>query len=237
MEALHQTRILVIDDDLQILELLHGALTRAGFTVEVASNGRDGLRLASQNPFDALIIDIMLPDMDGLEVLQRLRGQAIDTPVLILSGKDHVEDRVTGLNIGADDYLVKPFAFTELLARVHSLLRRVRSPQPITHLQVADLNLDLVARRAFRGDEAIDLRPVEFHLLECLMRHSGEVIGRQDLLQRVWGYSTPSSTNVVEVHICRLREKIERAGQPQLIHTVRGAGYVLKADTEDHEPA
>jgi two-component system, OmpR family, response regulator len=237
METLHQARILVIDDDPQILEALRGALTMAGFTIDVASNGRDGFRLACQNLFDALIIDLMLPDMDGLEVLQHLREQAIDTPVLILSGKDHVEDRVAGLNTGADDYLVKPFAFAELLARVHSLLRRVRSSQPITRLQVADLNLDLVARRAFRGDDAIDLRPVEFHILEFLMRRPGEVVGRQDLLQHVWGYSTPSSTNVVEVHICRLREKIERAGQPQLIHTIRGVGYVLKADIEDHKPS
>ncbi len=232
MESSHPGRVLVVDDDEQLLEALRRALTLADYEVDVASNGPDGFRLASKGPYDVIIIDLMLPGMDGLEVLQRLRRQAIETPVLILSGRDGVDDRVAGLSIGADDYVVKPFAFVELLARVRSLRRRARSSQSSTRLRAADLTLDLVTRRAFRGDEVIDLRPIEFLMLECLMRRSGEVISRKELVQHVWGYSSPSSTNVVEVHICRLREKIEKPEREPLIQTVRGSGYMFKPAAE-----
>jgi len=228
MESSHPGRVLVVDDDEQLLDVLRQALTLAGYKVDVADNGPEGLELASRGPYDVLVIDVMLPGMDGLEVLQRLRRQAVDTPVLILSGRDGVDDRVAGLSIGADDYVVKPFALAELLARVHSLRRRARSSQASARLQIADLTLDLITRRVLRGREVIDLRPIEFLMLECLMRRSGEVVSRKELVQHVWGHSSPSSTNVVEVHICRLREKIERPGQEPLIHTVRGSGYVLK---------
>ena len=228
MESSHPGRVLVVDDDEQLLDVLRQALTLAGYEVDMADNGPEGLELASRGPYDVLVIDVMLPGMDGLEVLQRLRRQAVDTPVLILSGRDGVDDRVAGLSIGADDYVVKPFALAELLARVHSLRRRAQSSQASARLQVADLTLDLITRRVLRGREVIDLRPIEFLMLECLMRRSGEVVSRKELVQHVWGHSSPSSTNVVEVHICRLREKIERPGQEPLIHTVRGSGYVLK---------
>ena len=228
MESSRPGRVLVVDDDEQLLEALRRALTLAGYAVDVADDGPEGLKLASIGPYDVIIIDVMLPGMDGLEVLQRLRRQAIETPVMILSGRDGVDDRVAGLIVGADDYLVKPFAFAELLARVHSLRRRARSSTSSARLQAADLTLDLLARRVMRGGEVIDLRPIEFLMLECLMRRSGEVVSRKELVQHVWGHSSPSSTNVVEVHICRLRDKIERPGQEPLIHTVRGSGYVLK---------
>jgi len=228
MESSHPGRVLVVDDDEQLLDVLRQALTLAGYEVDMADNGPEGLELASRGPYDVLVIDVMLPGMDGLEVLQRLRRQAVDTPVLILSGRDGVDDRVAGLSIGADDYVVKPFALAELLARVHSLRRRARSSQAGARLQIADLTLDLITRRVLRGREVIDLRPIEFLMLECLMRRSGEVVSRKELVQHVWGHSSPSSTNVVEVHICRLRDKIERPGQEPLIHTVRGSGYVLK---------
>ncbi|HAA04738.1 MAG TPA: DNA-binding response regulator [Syntrophobacteraceae bacterium] len=227
MESQHPGRVLVVEDDERVREFVCHALTRVGYSVEGVGDGPGGLRLASSGRYDVLIVDVMLPGMDGLELLQRLRRQAIETPVLILSGKDDVGDRVAGLDVGADDYLVKPFEFAELLARLRSLLRRARSSQSSTRLQVADVILDLVTRRAFRGDEAIELRPIEFHMLECLMRRSGEIVSRKELVQHVWGYSSPSSTNVVEVHICRLREKIEKPGLEPLIQTVRGAGYIL----------
>jgi DNA-binding response OmpR family regulator len=232
MEAPHPGRVLVVDDDEQLLEALRRALTLAGYEVDVADNGPEGLKLASRGPYDVIVIDVMLPGMDGLEVLQRLRRQTIETPVLILSGRDGVDDRVAGLSSGADDYVVKPFAFAELLARVHSLRRRARSSQFSARLQAADLTLDLLTRRVFRGGEVIDLRPIEFLMLECLMRRSGEVVSRKELVQHVWGYSSPSSTNVVEVHICRLREKIEKPEREPLIQTVRGSGYVFKPTVE-----
>jgi two-component system, OmpR family, response regulator len=227
MDSPTKDRILIIEDDPDITQFVSQGLTEEGFEVEVASTGTEGLERAMEGVHDALVLDIMLPLMDGLEVLQRLRGRSIETPVLILSAKREVDDRVRGLKAGGDDYLVKPFAFAELLARIETLLRRARGAQEPLKLKVADLVLDLLSRKAYRGEDEIDLQTQEFGLLEYLMRNSGQVVTRTQILQRVWGYSFNPSTNIVDVHICRLREKIERQEKPKLLRTVRGAGYML----------
>jgi len=223
-------RVLFIEDDLQIADFVKQGLTEAGCEVEVVHDGLDGFALALQGEYQVLVLDIMLPGMNGLELLQKLRDRGIDKPVLILSAKRSIADRVLGLRAGGDDYLVKPFAFAELLARVESLLRRARGSREPVRLKVADLTLDLLGRRAYRGGEEIDLQPQEFSLLEYLMRNCGQVVTRTQILQNVWGYDFNPSTNVVEVHVCRLREKIERTDRSKLLRTVRGAGYILADD-------
>jgi two-component system, OmpR family, response regulator len=232
MEGIQPVRILMVEDDRQIADFVSRGLAQAGFTVDIARNGLDGLELATGGTHDVVILDITLPGMDGLELLRRIRSQETDVPILIVSGKSSVDDRVTGLQMGGDDYLSKPFAFAELLARIQSLLRRTRGSQGLVRLQVADLAIDLLSRRTFRGEQAIDLQPREFALLEYLMRNSGRVVTRTEILQRVWGYDFHPSTNVVEVHVCRLRAKVEAPGKPKLLKTIRGVGYALSDDTQ-----
>jgi two-component system, OmpR family, response regulator len=226
--------ILVVEDDLQIMEFLQQGLTAAGFAVDVATDGASGLELAMRATYDAMILDIMLPGIDGLELLQRLRAADVHTPVLILSAKRSVDDRVIGLRTGGDDYLTKPFAFAELLARIEGLIRRAGGSEEPVRLSFADLILELLSRRVFRGEKEIKLQAREFAILEYFVRNHGHVVTRTQLLQHVWGYNFNPATNVVEVHVCKLREKIEIPGKPKLLETVRGVGYIL-TEKEDAE--
>lgn len=225
-------RILVVEDDDQLAQYVVKGLAEANFTVDRTSDGRDGLFLASDGAFDVIILDRMLPGMDGLAVLKALRAADIGTPVLMLSALGQTDDRVEGLTAGADDYLGKPFAFTELLARVQALMRRsVGGPvQQTPVLRCADLELDRLARQVRRGKRKIAMQPREFRLLEYLMLHEGEVVTRTMLLEAVWDYHFDPGTNVVDVHISRLRRKIDDDEPQPLLHTVRGAGYRLSAD-------
>ncbi len=221
-------RALVVEDDAAIAEFVARGLHEAGFAVDRAVDGDDGLVAASRQPYDVAIVDLMLPKRDGLALIEQLRRQGIATPVLILSARRSVDDRVTGLQAGGDDYLTKPFAFAELLARVQALVRRAtRAPEP-TALSFQDLTLDLLSRRVARGDAAIELRPREFALLEYLMRHPGKVISKTMILSHVWEYNFDPQTNIVDVLVSRLREKIDRPFERKLLHTVRGVGYVLR---------
>jgi len=221
-------RLLVIEDDRTIASFLVKGLQEAGFAVDHAEDGRTGLRLALTEPYDAAVVDVMLPGMDGLSVIEELRRQKVRTPVLILSARQSVDDRVRGLQAGGDDYLVKPFAFSELLARVQALIRRSTGETQPTRLVVRDVSLDLVSRRVERAGTVIDLRPREFALLEYLMRNAGRVVSKTMIMEHVWNYSFDPRTNVVDVLVFRLREKIDRGFEPKLIQTVRGIGYVLK---------
>jgi two-component system OmpR family response regulator len=222
-------RVLVIEDDADAAEYLAKGLRESGHGAEVAGNGREGLLRAASEPFDALIVDRMLPGIDGLSLVQHLRATGHGMPVLFLSALGEVDDRVKGLRAGGDDYLVKPFAFSELLARVENLGRRQASPPVATHLKVGTLELDLLSRKVTRDGQTIDLQPREFQLLETLMRHPGQVMTRTMLLEKVWDYHFDPQTNVIDVHISRLRQKIDRGFETPLIHTVRGAGYSLRA--------
>lgn len=222
--------ILVIEDDEKAAGYMIKGLAESGYVVDHASNGRDGLFLATSGNFDALVIDRMLPGLDGISVIQALRAAKITTPVLILSALGQVDDRVNGLRAGADDYLTKPFAFSELLARLEALLRRRSEQKAETHLQVGDLEMDLLARTVKRGGKPVDLQPREFRLLEYLMRHAGQVVTRTMLLESVWDYHFDPQTNVIDVHVSRLRQKIDKGFEKPLLHTVRGAGYSLRAD-------
>ncbi len=222
-------RILVIEDDPKIADLLRRGLLYEGFDVDVAPDGAGGLRLARERPPHLVILDLMLPDMDGLDVLRRLR-RADDVPVLILTAKDAVADRVLGLESGADDYVVKPFYFEELLARVRALLRRARTRATPEVLRFADLELDTGTRQARRGDRVIDLTPKEYDLLELFMRHPRQVLPRELIYERVWGYDFGGESNLLDVYIRYLRTKLEAGGEPRLIHTVRGVGYVLREE-------
>jgi len=230
MESDKQARVLLVEDDRQIAEFLRRGLSEAKFMVDVAGNGLDGLELGKQVAHDVIVLDIMLPTLNGFEVLQELRSLGINTPVLILSALQDVSDRVLGLRTGGDDYLTKPFAFAELVARIQSLLRRASGDREPARLQVSDLVMDLIARKVYRGEEEIELQPQEFRLLEYFMRNKGRVLTRTQILQHVWGYYFNPSTNVVDVHVCRLREKIERGDKTRLLNTVRGAGYTLVED-------
>lgn len=224
-------RILVVEDDQDVAGFVLKGLREAGHLVEHADNGRDGLFLAASEVFDAIILDRMLPGgIDGLRLLETLRGQDNTTPVLFLSALGQVDDRVKGLKAGGDDYLSKPFAFAELLARVEALTRRGRSEGPATKLQTGDLEMDLLTRSVRRGDIKIDLQPREFRLLEYLMRHAGQVVTRTMLLEGVWDYHFDPQTNVIDVHISRLRQKIDKPFDTALLHTVRNAGYMLQAE-------
>ncbi len=221
-------RILIIEDDRDAAQYLAKGLRESGHSAEVAENGRDGLLRSAVEPFDVLIVDRMLPNLDGLSLVQHLRKTGHATPVLFLSALGEVDDRVKGLRAGGDDYLTKPYAFSELLARVENLGRRRNSRAAATRLKVADLELDLLSRKATRAGQAIDLQPREFQLLETLMRHAGQVMTRTMLLEQVWNYHFDPQTNVIDVHISRLRQKIDRGFEPPLIHTVRGAGYCVR---------
>jgi len=223
-------RALIVEDDAVIAEFVARGLREAGFAVDVAGDGEIGFQRARQQTYDVAIVDLMLPKLDGLAVIDQMRRKSIDTPVLILSARRSVDDRVKGLQSGGDDYLTKPFAFAELLARVQALVRRAtRAPEPTT-LTVDDLTLDLLSRRVTRGETALDLQPREFTLLEYLMRNAGRVVSKTMIVSRVWEYRFDPQTNIVDVLVSRLREKIDRPFEKRLLHTVRGVGYVLRAD-------
>ena len=222
-------RILVIEDDADTAAYMVKGLKESGYVVDHAADGKDGMFHAMSGNYDALIVDRMLPNVDGLSIIQAIRTAGIKTPALILSALGAVDDRVKGLKAGGDDYLTKPYAFVELLARLDALMRR-RAPAAVrTRLQVGDLELDLLTRTAKRGDTAIELQPREFRLLEYLMRHAGQVVTRTMLLESVWEYHFDPQTNVIDVHISRLRAKIDKGFETALLHTVRGAGYMIRA--------
>jgi two-component system OmpR family response regulator len=221
-------RALIVEDDRAIAEFVGRGLREAGFAVDQASDGETGLELALSEPYDVAIVDLMLPRRDGLSLIDELRRRGRTIPVLILSARRSVDDRVRGLQSGGDDYLTKPFAFAELLARVQALVRRAtRSPEPTT-LTIGDLTLDLLSRRVTRGSTPIELRPREFALLEYLMRNPGKVVSKTMILSHVWDYSFDPQTNIVDVLVSRLREKIDRPFDRKLVRTVRGVGYVLE---------
>jgi two-component system, OmpR family, response regulator len=222
------TRVLVIEDDAETASQIAAELTRHGFEVDRETNGLVGLQRASSGDYDVITLDRLLPELDGLAVVERLRQARVMTPVLLLSALGEVEDRVRGLRAGGDDYLTKPFAFTELSARVDALLRR--SPEPrSTVLRVGDLEVDLLARQARRGPRRLDLQPRELRILTYLMQHHGQVVTRAMLFEHVWHYHFDPRTNLIDVHIGKLRRKIDLPEEPALIHTVRGIGFVLRA--------
>ena len=224
-------KILIIEDDASTVAFIRKGLTEAGYSSEHVNNGIQGLQYATQDFFDLIILDIMLPGRDGLSVLENLRANHIETPVLVLSAKQSVDDRVTGLRKGADDYLTKPFAFSELLARVQALLRRhaQTSPQAV-RMQVDDLEVNLLSREAIRSGQNIVLQAKEFDLLAFLMKNTGIVVSKTMILDRVWDYHFHPSSNIVEAMISKLREKIDKPFEKKLIHTIRGSGYLLKSE-------
>jgi two-component system OmpR family response regulator len=223
-------RALLVEDDATIADFVGRGLREAGFAVDHATDGDAGLTAALEQPYDVAIVDVMLPKRDGLSLIDEIRRRGVTTPVLILSARRSVDDRVRGLQAGGDDYLTKPFAFAELLARVQALVRRAtRTPEPTT-LTIDDLTLDLLSRRVTRGGKAIDLRPREFALLEYLLRNAGRVVSKTMILSHVWEYSFDPQTNIVDVLVSRLREKLDRPFEKKLLHTVRGVGYVLRPE-------
>ncbi|MCP4610575.1 MAG: response regulator transcription factor [Planctomycetes bacterium] len=221
-------RILLVEDDLGIASFVVKGLKEAGFVVEHVADGPAGLDKLVMEAFDAAIIDIMLPLQDGLSVIQTARQQNVATPVLILSARASVDDRILGLQNGGDDYLVKPFAFSELLARLQALIRRANRITEPTTLTAGPITVDLIRRKVKRSEQNIELQPLEFALLEYLMRHTGRVVSKTMIMEHVWDYNFDPQTNVVEVRICRLRDKIDRGHTHKLIHTVKGVGYVLE---------
>jgi DNA-binding response OmpR family regulator len=221
-------RLLLVEDDRKISGFIRGGLTQAGFTVDSAFSGDDALHLALSEPYDAAVIDVMLPALDGLTVIERMRSERVNTPVLILSAKRSVDERVLGLQAGGDDYLIKPFAFAELLARVQALVRRANSNVEPTRLTAGDLSVDLLKHEVTRKGKKIELPPREFALLEYLTRNATRVVSKTMILERVWGYDFDPQTNVVDVLVCRLRSKLETGAADRLIHTIRGVGYVLR---------
>jgi two-component system, OmpR family, response regulator len=221
-------RLLLVEDDEKIALFVKTGLKEAGFAVDHVVDGEDGLHLALAEPYDLAVIDLMLPTVDGLTIIKAMRDHDINMPVLILSAKRSVDQRVEGLQIGGDDYLVKPFAFSELLARIQALMRRATRSNPPVELKVADLSLNLHTRKVFRAGRELDLQPLEFSLLEYLMRNSGRVVSKTMIMEHVWDYNFNPQTNVVEARICYLRDKIDKDFGTKLIHTVRGVGYVLK---------
>ncbi len=222
----NKSTILIVDDDPEILSFLRRGLTFEGYEVDTASDGVEALAKLREKEPDIVILDVMMPGIDGIEVSKRLR-QVSDIPILMLTAKATVADRIAGLDSGADDYLVKPFAFDELLARLRALLRR-HQPKEKDLLRFSDLTMDTVTREVKRGDETIDLSAQEFDLLEMLMRHPRQVLKREQIYEKVWGYDFGGESNVIEVYIRYLRSKLETEDRPKLIHTVRGVGYVLK---------
>ena len=223
-------RLLLVEDDEKIAGFVEKGLKSSGFAVDVARTGPDGLDMALGADFDTLIVDIMLPGMDGFALIEKLRAKGKNTPIIVLSARGRVGDRIKGLEAGADDYLTKPFSFSELLARVQALIRRAgNSIEPVS-LSYGDLSVDIVKRQVRRGDDVIELQPLEFSLLEYLVRNRERVVSKTMIMEHVWNYNFDPMTNVVEARICRLRDKIDKGYESKLIHTVRGAGYVLKAD-------
>ena len=221
-------RLLIVEDDREAAEYLKKALREAGHVAELARDGEEGLAAAVDGEFDVLVVDRMLPKRDGLSIISELRNQGNKTPVLILSALGQVDDRVAGLRAGGDDYLAKPYAFSELLARVEALTRRTTQQSGDTVYRVGDLELDRLSHRVMRGDKEIPLQPREFRLLEYLMRHAGQVVTRTMLLENVWDYHFDPQTNVIDVHVSRLRAKLDKGFDSALLHTVRGAGYMIR---------
>ena len=220
--------ILVVEDDQPVADYIVKGLREAGHAVDHAGDGKDGLFLAAGKNYDAMVIDRMLPNVDGLTIIQTLRATENKTPIVILSALADVEERVKGLRAGGDDYLVKPFAFSELLARLEAQVRRASAQSEQTTIRVGDLVIDLLSRECHRGDQRIDLKQREFQLLEFIMRHAGHVVTRTMILENVWDYNFNPQTNVIDVHISRLRQKIDKTFDRPLLHTVRGAGYVIR---------
>lgn len=223
-------RLLIVEDDIKIAALIEKGMREAGFEVEVCHDGNSGLTQGLTGRYDAAVIDIMLPGLDGLQVIEQLRKQRVSTPVLILSARQSVDDRIRGLQRGGDDYMVKPFSFNELLARIQALIRRDKKHGEPTTLEYEDLSMDLLRREVRRQGEKIELPAKEYALLEYLMRHPENIVSKTSILEQVYEYSFDPQTNVVDVLVCRLRNKIDRDFQQKLIHTVRGMGYVLKSE-------
>ncbi len=223
-------RILLVEDDQKIASFIIKGLKAEGFAVDHENNGEDGLHMALTEPYDAAVIDIMLPKIDGLRLIESMRRENLKTPIIILSARGEVGDRVKGLQIGADDYLTKPFAFSELLARLQALIRRSSDAAAPTKLTVADISMNLITREVVRAGQKIDLQPLEFSLLEYLLRNAGRVVSKTMIMEHVWDYYFDPQTNVVESRIYKLREKIDKGFPTKMIHTVRGVGYVLKED-------
>ncbi len=221
-------RILIVEDDIKIASFIEKGLREAGFAVDRAAEGEDGLHLGLTEPYDAAVIDIMLPKLDGLTLIQELRRQGNQTPVIVLSAKQSVDDRIKGLQVGGDDYLVKPFAFSELLARLQALIRRATCAPSSTRLTYKDMSLDLVRREAVRAGRRIDLQPRELMLLEYLLRNPEKVLSKTMIMEHIYGYHFDPQTNVVDVLVCRLRNKIDKDFDERLIQTIRGVGYVLR---------
>jgi len=221
-------RILLVEDDVKIASFIVKGLRSAGYAVDHAPDGEEGLRLALTEPYDAAVIDLMLPRRNGLALIKEMRAEKVNTPVLILSAKGSVDDRVKGLETGGDDYLTKPFAFSELLARVQALIRRAGGISEPTRLNLGDLSMNLLTREVTRGGRKIELQPLEFSLLEYLMRNAGRVVSKTMIMEHVWDYNFDPQTNVVEARMSRLRDKINKGCDRKLIQTVRGVGYVLK---------
>jgi two-component system OmpR family response regulator len=224
-------RVLLIEDDGKIASFIVKGLKAAGYAVDPVSDGEEGLHMALTQPYDTAIIDIMLPKLDGLTLIERMRKQKVNTPVLVLSAKGSVDDRVKGLQSGSDDYLTKPFAFSELLARVQALIRRASSALEPTHLHVGDLSMNLLTREVTRAGRRMELQPLEFSLLEYLMHNAGRVVSKTMIMEHVWDYNFDPQTNVVEARISRLRDKVDRGFEKKLIHTLRGVGYVLRENS------
>ncbi len=223
-------RILVVEDDKKIASFLEKGLHEAGFNVDVANDGLDGVSLALTEPYNAAIVDIMLPGLDGLSLIEKIRSRNIDFPVLILSARQSVDDRIEGLQRGGDDYMVKPFSFNELLARIQALLRRGQKSADASTLTVGELTLDPLTRQVERLGEKLELPAKEYALLELLMRNSGRVISKTSILERIYDYNFDPQTNVVDVLVCRLRNSVDKEFESKLIHTVRGMGYVLRVE-------
>lgn len=221
-------RVLVVEDDRETAQFLQRSLKENGHVTDIAGDGETGLALAREGGWDVIIVDRMLPRLDGLSLIEKLRGEGARTPVLILSALGEVDDRVKGLRAGGDDYLTKPYAYTELLARIEALARRPAPEEQVTRYTIADLTLDRLSHKVTRGGQAIILQPREFRLLEYLMRNAGQVVTRTMLLQNVWDYYFDPQTNVIDVHISRLRSKIDKGFSKPLLHTVRGSGYMIR---------
>jgi heavy metal response regulator len=221
-------RILLVEDDRDIVRFVRKGLSENSYSVDVAFDGETGLRSALQQHYDLIVLDIMLPELDGREVLRRMKAMEIEAPVIFLTAKDSESDIVQGLDIGADDYIVKPFSFNELLARIRAVLRRGKIVHPSSTLQVANLILELDGHRVFRGKTRIELTPKEYALLEFFMRHLGQIITRTMISEKIWDYHFDTSTNVVDVHVSHLRNKIDKDFEPKLLHSVKGVGYVME---------
>jgi two-component system OmpR family response regulator len=221
-------KILYVEDDPTAREYIHKGLSESGFEVDVAEDGGRGYELASSGAYDLLVLDVMLPERDGFELLRRLREEGVGTPALFLSARGQVADRIRGLNLGADDYLAKPFAFAELVARIRAIVRRASSESDQGRIEIGDVVLDLARHRVLRGGREIDLTPKEFQIFEFLVRNAGQVVSRTMILERVWGYGFDPYSNLIDVHMNRLRRKIDRDFPTRLVHTLKGVGYIFE---------